>query len=81
MTRDEVIAIVGASPGDYSRGESWWGAHGLKFWGYDGWLGPDAQLMVRFDADGRAVRVAVVGCVRYQMEPSWWDTVKLRLGL
>ena len=81
MTYDEVCAAVGGPPGDYSRGESWWGGYGVKFWGYEGWLGPDAQLMVRFDDAGRADRVAVVGCMRYLSEPDFWDRLRARLGL
>jgi hypothetical protein len=81
MTFEDVCAIVGGPPGDYSRGESWWGGYGVKFWGYKGWLGPDAQLMVRFGADGRAADVAVVGCMRYPPQPSLWDRLRVRLGL
>jgi hypothetical protein len=81
MTFDEVCATVGGPPGDYSRGESWWGGHGVKFCGCEGWLGPDAQLMVRFDPDGRADRVSVVGCERCVSKPSFLDRLRARLGL
>jgi hypothetical protein len=81
MTRGEVIATVGGPPGDYSGGLSWWGGYGTKFLDYEGWLEPDAQLMVRFDADGRADRVAIVSCMRYPSEPDFWQRIRARLGL
>ena len=81
MSFDQVCATVGGPPGDYSHGKSWWGGYGVKFWGYVGWLGPDAQLMVRFDADGRADSVAVVGCMSFPSETSLWDRLRARLGL
>ena len=81
MSFDEVCAMVGGPPGDYSQGKSWWGPYGVKFWEYTGWLGPDAQLMVRFDASGRADSVAVVACVYLLSEPSFWERLRDRLGL
>jgi hypothetical protein len=81
MTREEVIATVGGPPGDYSRGESWWAPSGVRYWGYEGWLGQDAELMVRFGPDGRADRVCVTNCWQFPSKPSLWERVCQRLGL
>jgi hypothetical protein len=60
MTRDQVIATVGAPPGDYSTqpffgpgGAPRFGTQGVETWEYD-----DARLIVQF-RDGRALVVKV----------------------
>jgi uncharacterized protein (TIGR03067 family) len=59
MTREEVIAAVGAPPGDYSTRAffgpttSIWPTHGVEKWVYD-----DTRLMVQF-RDGRTLIVRV----------------------
>jgi hypothetical protein len=59
MTREQVVATVGAAPGDYTTGTVGLAARGLGWTRFDRWIANDGELLVLFDDDGRAVRVAL----------------------
>jgi hypothetical protein len=56
MSRDEVISILGGSPGDYSNGRCISIFTGI---GYESWICDDGELLVRFDTRNCASDVVI----------------------
>jgi hypothetical protein len=79
MTREEVIATVGAPPGDYSGGRcinGWFSTRGKVTY----WTTTDAVLSVAFDPDGRATLVKTYAPTLLPEAPLW-TRLRSRLGL
>ena len=76
MTFEDVCAIVGAPPGDYSR-DGW---TLLMVPNEHYWVADDGLLHVRVDATGRVADVLVEEISQTRW-PSWWTRLLDRLGL
>ena len=72
MVREELIAIVGGSPGDYRTDRSRFSVshHSLWVLGAEEWISDDAFLSVTYDARGRVERVKIRDVLDTQ--PKWW---------
>jgi hypothetical protein len=81
MTYEEVIATVGAPPGDYSGGrciDGWIGGGSGSMGTY--WTTTERVLFVLFDSDGRAAAVRTWEPTLLP-DPPLWTRLRFRLGL
>lgn len=79
LPKNEVHAVVGVPPGDYTTGTCLTLPPGIKYYGWDVWLGDDGQICVNYDEDDKVSEKEFLPVMRVQ--PSLFDRIREWLGL
>jgi hypothetical protein len=85
MTRDEVVAAVGAPPTQQIEDVPLWSKYALKgepkmdgWERYDQWAAGEDEMFVGWDETDR---VGVVIVKSQSLPPSWLDRIRTQLGI
>ena len=83
MTRDEVIATIGAPPGDYSTQSLTFGPGGSFYfcWHSERWVSDEAECRVLFGDDGRVSTVRMEKPWISRPQPTRLERLRQWLGL
>jgi hypothetical protein len=81
MSMNQVIAIVGREPGDYTSGGYFPYPDGSKYWQHQYWTFDDGELLVWFDDEGKAADVMVRNVLAFGRPPTLFERICRLMGI